>query len=153
MIPSWVKWLVLWRGIVELLNCWTLGSYDLACSLISSLKFVPSNLMNTDYSRNSSLDISLESAGAQECYNSEHSVERLTHRKSLTCWLVGAVWVFAWTVELLFVWTILSWEVFATLFPFPHFHYSLYLTLSVLHQNVLYWAGASFPPLLEVLAE
>lgn len=29
------------------------------------------------------------------------------------------MWVFAWTVELLFVRTILSWEVFATLSPFP----------------------------------
>lgn len=37
----------------------------------------------------------------------------------VTCWCVGAMWVFAWTVKLLFVRTILSWEVFATLSPFP----------------------------------
>ena len=39
--------------------------------------------------------------------------------QKVTCWFVGAMWVFAWTVELLFVWAILSWEVFATLSPFP----------------------------------
>lgn len=42
-----------------------------------------------------------------------------SHPQKVTCWFVGAMWVFAWAVELLFVWTILSWEVFATLFSFP----------------------------------